>query len=659
MSNKNPLMIDESQIFRTLDLLSFYISIYAAFYLCGNGFTGATLFIATLVCENFLRLYAHRKSMERRLLIPLFGFVVLTLVLSFLMPALYPSPNTGILAAVIVLLSIRSILTYHVIIWFHRDRNILFIQMLLVQFLISATIPLLLGLSVNWDLALNIGILMVIYPAAVLIWLFRSKNKKLVDEPDYSAGKISSFRRYNALLLSSGIALYLSMMTYTGILVMMPVQGDLLLPVILWVVLIITITVVIGRLFSWGRLKKFEKTSLFIAGGALWLFAYLQLNQSFTLLSLSLSWVWSLLQAAGIAVMMSMTTFMQEDMRLVLEIVEDDVERPLKTYRSLIQRAAFIIAGMLICAELFVLHLFAQGHFKDIPNSLRGQFMHILNLLPMIFVLLSMFFAIVQPLSNDIVRKLKLYREQKKTHTIAPLFEEHLKQILVKRYRKRIGVKIIAFLVKPFFYHKVIGANKVQSGAQPVIFVANHREIYGPVITNLYLPFSFRPWIEHNMIESKKILDYIWENTFSKLKPRWFARLALHVAGPVLVWVLNSVEPIPVYRGSMWDAIKSIRLSVTALQEEDNILIFPENPSASGGKYAESGVSPFYKGFVSIAKLYYKKAGRAALFVPVYADSKHRKITIGDGILYDPFGENEPDRISALLADAMNAMAEE
>jgi hypothetical protein len=656
---KGPFIINENQAFRTLDLLSFQISIYVSYYLCGNVFPGAALFLAGFVLESFLKLYPHRRHMSGKFVLPLLAAVLFALAAGSLSLSLYPHRNNGILTVVVLLLILRSVVTHMLILRFAHDRRGLFLRVAAAQLALTAALPFLLAYYTGWGFAQTVCILSAIYPLAVLGWLLRSRNKKILENADYNAGRVASYRKYNALLLCSNIASYLSVMTYAGILAIMPMQGDTLLPVVLWVALVITVTVIIGRIFRRGRLQNIEKNSLFISGGVVWLFAFLQLNQSFILLDPSLAWVWSLLQAVGIAFMLLLATFMQEDMRLVLEVTGDAGEASIKTFRALIQQAAFIIAGTLMSVELYCMNLVIEGRlpFAGDPAAMRSTFMTILNLLPMGFVLLSMFFALIQPLSRDVVRKLKLYREQKLSQSVVLPLEAKLKRLLVRRYRKRIGVKILAFFIKPLWPHRVTGTQNVRLDAEPVVFVANHREIYGPVITNLYLPFSFRPWIEHNMLQREKIMDYLWDDPFSRIKPVWLARLALRLAGPLLIWILNSVEPIPVYRGGTWESIRTIKASVAALLEQDNILLFPENPAHTGGRYATAGVSPFYKGFVSIAKMYYKKTGKALTFYPVFADARKRTITIGQGVPYDPDGDDENERVCAALTAAMICMA--
>jgi hypothetical protein len=106
--------------------------------------------------------------------------------------------------------------------------------------------------------------------------------------------------------------------------------------------------------------------------------------------------------------------------------------------------------------------------------------------------------------------------------------------------------------------------------------------------------------------------------------------------------------------------METLRTTVSAMMEQDNILIFPENPlTTETRRYSMKGVSQFYTGFVHLARAYYKKTGKAAVFYPVYANPAKRTITFGEGIAYDPQGENEPERICTLLAQAINTMAEE
>jgi len=664
--SKANYVLNHSQSYFTLELLSLYMCIYASSVIIQNTVFGAALFTCGFAVQNFFLLRRHKVVLKRQRIVSASMVFIAGIsfafggVLLYIYPALTGDAGSLTVTAVAVLLLARSAFTYELLLRHSGRRLRCAVMIVLLNVSSTLILYLVLGFAAGWGFSLSMAALSIIHPVALSIWMYRTRHEKLMIKAEYDAARVSSYTLYYALLLCSTVSLYLSVMSYAGLLVLMPAQS-ILLPVALWLVFAFTCTFILGRLIRRGRLQSAEKNTLFLIGGLLWLFSRAQLNESFVLFDASMAWIWSLVQAAGLSLMMLLTTYMQEDMKLVLELTDDVGETAVITYRSLVQQVAFMIGGVFITAELCLLSFTMEGRipvFGD-TDAFRQNFMWVLNLLPMAFVLLSMFFALYQPVNRDIVRKLKLYREQKASHTVNPAFEDRLKRLLVRRYRIRIGVKILAFLLKPWFYHKVIGAKAVDLSGGPVIFTVNHREIYGPIIANLYLPFSFRPWIEHKMLDREKIAVHIWENSFQYIKPAWFARAALKIIVPLVAWILNSVEPIPVYRGTVRESLKTLDLSVKAMQEQDNLLIFPEDPSKTENKkYALSGVSEFFTGFVHVAKSYYRATGKIAVFYPAYANPKKRTITFGEGIAYDPKGCNEPERISRLLAGAMNNMAQ-
>jgi hypothetical protein len=663
--NKKNYILNHSQFFVVLDLLNLFISLYISSYVINNAVFGSTLFVCGYALQNYFLLRKHNYELKKKIFTSDFFGVIITLMLAFagLFFYMYPSltGNIGSLSVALVtaLLFMRSFITLLFIQRYSDDRRQCGYLIAIASIAVSAVIFILLGIMVSWRFATDMGILSVIYPVAVLVWLYFSCKEELVFKPEYNIGDIASYNMYNAWLLCSNISLYLSIMTYVSILVLMPTQSDIYFPVALWLAIVFICTVVFGRILRRGALKNAEKSTLFLVGGLMWLFSFLQLNESFSLFNSSMAWFWSLIQAMGLALMMLLSTYMQEDMKLVLELTDDASDTAVKTNHILIQQAALLISGIFIYFELCFANIVFDGHisfFKNI-NDFRKSFMGILNLLPLVFVLLSMFFSLIQPVNRDIVRKLKIYREQKASNSINLAFEDRLKRLLIRRYRVRIGIKIIALLLKPLFYHKVINARYVDQSQGPSIFIANHREIYGPIVSNLYIPFSFRPWIYHEMLERNKISLHIWEGSFKYIKPAWLARLILKPVVPLVHWALCSVESIPVYRGNR-EVIKTIEMTIEALMEQDNILIFPENPlKTDNKKYSATGVSQLYTGFVHIAKAYYKRSGRIVNFYPIYANPQKRTLVFGEGISYDPEGKNEPERICGLLIDAMNKMA--
>lgn len=133
---------------------------------------------------------------------------------------------------------------------------------------------------------------------------------------------------------------------------------------------------------------------------------------------------------------------------------------------------------------------------------------------------------------------------------------------------------------------------------------------------------------------------------------------------PLLLWVFDSLEAIPVYRNDPRKLIGTFRETIDAMQAGDNILLFPENDTghAVGERgYASEGVGRLFTGFAMIAPLYYAKTKKKAIFIPVYASRKTRTVRIGQGIEYQPDNgaNDEKLRIVDGLLAQMQAMYEE
>ena len=74
----------------------------------------------------------------------------------------------------------------------------------------------------------------------------------------------------------------------------------------------------------------------------------------------------------------------------------------------------------------------------------------------------------------------------------------------------------------------------------------------------------------------------------------------------------------------------------------------------------EPSENEFQDKFIDIAKLYYKKTGRALSFVPMYIAPKLKKLCLGKPIRFNPEEtiENERRRICNYLVDEITALAE-
>ena len=302
----------------------------------------------------------------------------------------------------------------------------------------------------------------------------------------------------------------------------------------------------------------------------------------------------------------------------------------------------------------------------DLP-SLISAFRPLMVIPPALLLLAAIISTLRFPMNNRHFQKLARWLTLESEGLDNPALRQQLDSVVVKRHKNRFGVRIIITLLRPLYYHRVIGRenlNGYEDGT--MVLICNHGEIYGPVVANLYVPITFRPWVISNMMEKEAIVEHIYQGTMVRqrwLPERW-KRPLINLISPLLVWVFNSLEAIPVYRGQPKELMRTFRETLNAMQAGDNILVFPENAEnhAPGeGGYAREGVGQLYTGFAMIAPMYYAKTHKRAVFVPIYASRKHRTLTIGQGVVYDPDNNATAEklRIVDALLDSMQAMYEQ
>lgn len=189
----------------------------------------------------------------------------------------------------------------------------------------------------------------------------------------------------------------------------------------------------------------------------------------------------------------------------------------------------------------------------------------------------------------------------------------------------------------------------------PCLIVANHSQMHGPIACELYFPGNRYTWCAGQMMHLKEVPAYAYQDFWSA-KPKWqrpFWKLLSYIIAPIAVCVFNNARTIGVYRDSR--IIATFKNTVKALQGGDHVVIFPEHAQPHN-----QIVWDFQENFVDIAKLYYKRTGKALTFIPMYIAPNLNKMFIDKGISYDydNAGENERRRVCDYLMDTITARAE-
>lgn len=213
--------------------------------------------------------------------------------------------------------------------------------------------------------------------------------------------------------------------------------------------------------------------------------------------------------------------------------------------------------------------------------------------------------------------------------------------------------RVILWLVK-LFYPKieVIGAENLPEEA--ALIVGNHSQLHGPVACELYFPGNRYTWCAGQMMELKEVPAYAYQDFWSG-KPkysRWFYKLLSYLIAPVSVCIFNNAQTIGVYRDSR--ILSTFKNTVKRLREGASVVIFPEC-------YDEYNhiVHAFQENFCDIARLYYKRTGKALAFVPLYIAPSLKQMHIGKPIYYDPDEamDTQRHRLCTRLMDAITEMA--
>ena len=227
--------------------------------------------------------------------------------------------------------------------------------------------------------------------------------------------------------------------------------------------------------------------------------------------------------------------------------------------------------------------------------------------------------------------------------------------------KERIVTSMTIAMLRPFNRHRMVDLDHVKLDPDnPVVFLGNHAEIYGPIASALCFPVQVRFWVISKMMFKKKdVRAYLYENTFSKKTylPVFVRKLLAWYLGWLSVNVMNALRAIAVYRDSPMKLRQTLRESVEALEQGENLMIFPEHPE---GKYVKGGISELSPGFVMLAEAWWKKSGKKMRMMPVFANREKRTFTFGEEIVYEP--ENgyaaEQERILEAAYQQLTALSE-
>ncbi len=331
--------------------------------------------------------------------------------------------------------------------------------------------------------------------------------------------------------------------------------------------------------------------------------------------------------------------------------------------RAVARVLSSLLGRMLALAALTALCL-ATG--DSVPHSvaeLSARFQPLMVLPALLTVLAGLLCVLKFPLSSRYTHKLLRFLHIRENGGENPALEKQLESVVIARHTQPLFIRTLMALVRPFFRHTLKGAENIHPDeSNPIVFLCNHGEIYGPVAGMLFCPVPVRPWVISDIaLDPEEVAAYLYRYTFSKIP--WLGPLQKSIPrfiGPLSVCVMNQLECVPVFRHKPRELMTTFRKSVEAMQAGDNLLIYPENPDANPNRpgYEHGRPGELFRGFTMLAQLYYSRTGKACRFVPMLAHKGLRTISFGTEIVYNP--ENDPiserDRVVEAAYSQMQAL---
>ena len=234
------------------------------------------------------------------------------------------------------------------------------------------------------------------------------------------------------------------------------------------------------------------------------------------------------------------------------------------------------------------------------------------------------------------------------------------KKLRERKGFRRPGMRALYRILYPFFHCRTHLPAELRESGDPVVFVANHYNVFGPLSFVLSVPVEYRIWVNVEMVEGDA-LERGARPMVKKLLPFLGARGTDWIIGKLKQlahYALPQVGMISVDREEPSKLFSTMRQSLAALQEGDNLLIFPETGFP---EYSLTSVTPFFSGFATLGRLYHRKTGKPLCFCPCYIDEQHYLIRFGETVAWDPEADprQETERVSDLLNLRIREMAAE
>jgi hypothetical protein len=190
---------------------------------------------------------------------------------------------------------------------------------------------------------------------------------------------------------------------------------------------------------------------------------------------------------------------------------------------------------------------------------------------------------------------------------------------------------------------------------EPGIYLSNHAGSIGPVYFTLYFKKPHRPWSIHYIFEKENVTNFIFHDFLLGLGSKcvWWTRFVAWMVSLLMPPLMAKAGAIPIFHDLRMRT--TFRVSCEALENGQNIVIFPERPTKFSPFVNEMSGS-----YAEVGKMYFQATGKILKFYPVYVASGLRKVLVGRPIEYDPLVSvrDQMESIPKYACDSINRLAQ-
>lgn len=560
-------------------------------------------------------------------------------------------------------------------------RNVWFAFFLVLAHIIPA-------LLIYWDFAYNLPVhralsLMAVYGIADVIVLYAQlrytfnawdvkwdkEEVSTIESLQERLGKTNSFRAYQALSTAIIVSLIVTVILFFTYL--LAIGEDMLIQMTMAVAstLVTRAVAEVGlRIYIKRKNRHPNPTYAMLFGLLLW-FSSLNSMSSMMIerhLTMGSMYLCFSLCVVGANLCLTAMSWMEQAMSNVVRFTIGNHLSGFQIVRSANLEMSRLLGDMLALVIITLVFSFSDNRRLDLEESILNM-QPVLLLPALIMVVVAVICTFRFPLSDRYMDKLARFLHLRDEGMENRALKSQIERIVVEEYRQPFGTAFIKAAIRIIYPHHIKGRENIQlNDENPLVFLCNHGDIYGPLVCAAHFPVPMRPWVISQVCtDVDEFQEYFYKYTLSKthLPESWKKPIA-HTLGKLSLWCMRQLEVIPVYRDKPTELIKTFRQSVEAMQTGDNLLIFPENPNAieQDHGYEHDGLGPLFEGFTLLASIYYKRTHKACRFMPMYAHKGTRTLCFGHEVVYNPEAEDdelERKRVVSLCEMEMRRLMEE